>query len=75
LDNAGLNGILVQETENQQKFVLRADDWALPAEQAIYVMGTFESSSPTNQASAPLCLKVRRPTLASATPAGTTTNR
>src|SRR3984957_19382769 len=56
--NIGLNGVLVTETQTSRTFTLRAEDWATPIEQPIYVVGEVESNSSTNHASPPLELKV-----------------
>ena len=62
----GLNGVLVTEDQTTRTFTLRADDWAWPLDQPIYVVGEVESNSPTVHASAPLLLKVRAKQMASA---------
>jgi hypothetical protein len=56
--NIGLNGVLVTESQTSRTFTLRAEDWAKPIEQPIYVVGEVESDSSTNHASPPLELKV-----------------
>lgn len=56
--NIGLNGVLVTEDQSSRTFTLRAEDWAKPIIQPIYVVGEVESNSPTLHASAPLILKV-----------------
>ena len=56
--NIGLNGVLVTETQTSRTFTLRAEDWAKPIEQPIYVGGEVESDSSTNHASPLLELKV-----------------
>lgn len=56
--NVGLNGVLVTETQTSRTFTLRAEDWAKPIEQPIYVVGEVESNSSTSHASPPLELKV-----------------
>lgn len=56
--NVGLNGVLVTEAQSSRTFTLHAEDWARPAQQPIYVVGTVESNSPTRHPSAPLLLKV-----------------
>jgi hypothetical protein len=56
--NVGLNGVLVTEAQSSRKFTLKAEDWAKPVTQPIYVVGTVESNSPTMHASAPILLKV-----------------
>jgi hypothetical protein len=56
--NVGLNGVLVTEAQSSRTFTLHAEDWARPAQQPIYVVGTVESNSPTRNPSAPLLLKV-----------------
>lgn len=73
--NVGLNGVLVTETQTSRTFTLRAEDWAKPIDQPIYVVAQVESNSPTLHASAPLLLKVAaNKETASASPA-TTPNR
>jgi hypothetical protein len=56
--NIGLNGVLITEAQTSRTFTLRAEDWAKPIEQPIYVVGEVESDSSTNHASLPLELKV-----------------
>ena len=56
--NIGLNGVLVTETQTSRTFTLRAEDWAKPINQPIYVVAEVESDSSTNHASLPLELKV-----------------
>jgi len=56
--NIGLNGVLVTETQTSRTFTLRAEDWAKPITQPIYVVAEVESDSSTNHASPPLELKV-----------------
>jgi hypothetical protein len=56
--NIGLNGVLVTEAQTSRTFTLRAEDWAQPIEQPIYVVAEVESDSSTNHASPPLELKV-----------------
>jgi hypothetical protein len=56
--NIGLNGVLVTETQTSRTFTLRAEDWAKPIEQPIYVVAEVESDSSTNHASPSLQLKV-----------------
>ena len=56
--NLGLNGVLVTETQSSRTFTLRAEDWAKPIDQPIYVVAEVESNSPTMHASAPLVLKI-----------------
>jgi hypothetical protein len=56
--NVGLNGVLVTEAQTSRTFTLRAEDWAKPIDQPIYVVGEVESNSPTMHPSAPLQLKV-----------------
>jgi hypothetical protein len=58
--NVGLNGVLVTEAQSSRTFTLRAEDWAKPIDQPIYVVGVVESNSPTMHPSAPLLLKVGR---------------
>lgn len=56
--NVGLNGVLVTETQTTRTFTLRAEDWARPIEQPIYVVGQVESNASTFHPSAPLELRV-----------------
>ena len=56
--NVGLNGVLVTPDQSTRTFTLRADDWAEPIDQPIYVVGEVESNSPTLHASTPLQLRV-----------------
>ncbi len=56
--NVGLNGVLVTEAQSSRTFTLKAEDWAKPVSQPIYVVGQVESNSPTMHASEPLLLKV-----------------
>jgi hypothetical protein len=56
--NVGLNGVLVTESQTSRTFTLRAQDWAKPIEQPIYVVAQVESNSPTMHPSAPLLLKI-----------------
>ncbi len=56
--NVGLNGVLVTEAQSSRTFTLRAEDWAKPITQPIYVVANVESNSPTLHPSPPLLLKV-----------------
>ena len=56
--NVGLNGVLVTEAQSSRTFTLRAEDWAQPVKQPIYVVAMIESNSPTKHPSAPLLLQV-----------------
>jgi hypothetical protein len=56
--NVGLNGVLVTETQTTRTFTLRAEDWAQPIEQPIYVVGQVESNASTFHPSAPLELRI-----------------
>jgi hypothetical protein len=56
--NVGLNGVLVTEAQSSRTFTLKAEDWAKPVSQPIYVVGQVESNSPTMHPSAPLLLNV-----------------
>jgi hypothetical protein len=56
--NVGLNGVLVTEAQSSRTFTLRAEDWAQPVKQPIFVVGMVESNAPTLHPSAPLLLKV-----------------
>ncbi len=57
--NVGLNGVLVTEDQTSRTFTLRAEDWAQPIEQPVYVVAEVESGSSTLHASSPLMLRVR----------------
>ncbi len=67
--NVGLNGVLVTETQTTRTFTLRAEDWAKPIEQPIYVVGQVESNASTFHPSAPLELRVESHEQAANTPA------
>jgi hypothetical protein len=56
--NVGLNGVLVTEAQTSRTFTLRAEEWATPANQPIYVVGIVESNSPTMHPSAPVLLNI-----------------
>jgi hypothetical protein len=56
--NVGLNGVLVTEAQTSRTFTLRAEDWAQPIDQPIYVVALVESNSSTMHPSEPLLLKV-----------------
>jgi hypothetical protein len=56
--NVGLNGVLVTEAQSSRTFTLRAEDWAPPIKQPIYVVAEVESNSPTRHPSGPLLLQV-----------------
>jgi hypothetical protein len=56
--NVGLNGVLVTEAQSSRTFTLRAEDWAQPLKQPIYVVGMVESNSPTLHTSSPVLVKV-----------------
>jgi hypothetical protein len=56
--NVGLNGVLVTEAQSSRTFTLRAEDWAPPIKQPIYVVAMVESNSPTRHPSGPLLLQV-----------------
>jgi hypothetical protein len=56
--NVGLNGVLVTESQSSRTFTLRAEDWAKPITQPIYVVARVESNSPTMHPSAPILLQV-----------------
>jgi hypothetical protein len=56
--NVGLNGVLVTEAQSSRTFTLRAEEWAQPIKQPVYVVATVESNSPTRHPSAPLLLQV-----------------
>jgi hypothetical protein len=56
--NVGLNGVLVTEAQSSRSFTLRAEDWAQPINQPIYVVALVESNSSTAHPSEALLLKV-----------------
>jgi hypothetical protein len=56
--NVGLNGVLVHSGESSHTFTLKAETWAQPGTQPIYVVGQVESNSSTSHASLPIVLKV-----------------
>jgi hypothetical protein len=58
--NVGLNGVLVTEAQSSRTFTLRAEDWAKPITQPVYVVGRVESNSPTMHPSAPIVLQVAK---------------
>ena len=60
--DVGLNGVLINETENRRKFVLRALPSAQPIEQKIVVAGEIETRAGGQQnsyAAEPIVLKVK----------------
>lgn len=56
--NVGLNGVLVTEAQNSRTFTLRAEEWAKPIDQPIYVVGVVESNASTKHPSPPILLRV-----------------
>jgi hypothetical protein len=56
--NVGLNGVLVTEGQTSRTFTLRAEDWAKPIGQPIFVVAEVESNSPTMHPSPPLMVSV-----------------
>jgi hypothetical protein len=56
--NVGLNGVLVTEAQTSRTFTLRAEEWAQPINQPIYVVALVESNSTTMHPSEALLLKV-----------------
>jgi hypothetical protein len=56
--NVGLNGVLVTEAQSSRTFTLRAEDWAQPIKQPIYVVAEVEYNSFTRHPSVPLMLEV-----------------
>jgi len=56
--NVGLNGVLVTEAQSSRTFTLRAEDWAKPIKQPIYVVAVVESNAPTSHPSLPIALNV-----------------
>jgi hypothetical protein len=73
--NIGLNGVLVTETQTSRTFTLRAEEWAKPIEQPIYVVAEVESDSSTNHASPPLELTVTEHKQAASTGASQAANQ
>jgi len=68
--DVGLNGVLINETENRRKFVLAALTNAQPIEQAIVVAGEIETradAQQTSYAAQPVILKVQAKMQASRT--------
>ena len=56
--NVGLNGVLVHSGESSHTFTLKAESWAQPFTQPIYVVGTVESNASTNHSSPPIVLRI-----------------
>jgi len=56
--NIGLNGVLVTEAQASRSFTLRAENWAQPITQPIYVVALVESNESTAHPSEPLLLNV-----------------
>ena len=67
--NVGLNGVLVTEAQTSRTFTLRAEDWAKPIRQQIFVVAMVESNSPTLHPSAPVTVNVSE-TRVAGTPSG-----
>ena len=44
--DAGLNGVMITEDEETQRFELSAESWALATEHPIFVVGRIETASP-----------------------------
>jgi hypothetical protein len=44
--DVGLNGVMITEEEVTQRFTLAAESWVRPMEQAIFVVGRIETTSP-----------------------------
>ncbi len=72
--NVGLNGVLVTEAQSSRTFTLRAEDWAQPVKQPIYVVGMVESNSPTLHPSAALLLSVAANKQTATATSGVTSN-
>jgi hypothetical protein len=64
--NVGLNGVLVTETQTSRTFTLRAEDWAKPITQPIYVVAEVESNSSTMHPTPPIVLRVTQKVTANA---------
>jgi hypothetical protein len=73
--NVGLNGVLVTEAQSSRTFTLRAEEWAKPISQPIYVVGVVESNSPTMHPSAPVVLSVLAETQTASRTAGQNQDR
>jgi len=56
--NIGLNGVLVTEAQSSRSFTLRAENWAQPITQPIYVVALVESNVSTTHPSEAMLLKV-----------------
>lgn len=56
--NVGLNGVLITEAQTSRTFTLRAEDWAKPIDQPIFVVAEVESNSPTRHPSSPVLVRV-----------------
>ena len=56
--NLGLNGILVPENSSDATFKLRAEAWAKPIAQPIYVVANVESNATTRHPSPPIQVRV-----------------
>ncbi len=54
----GFTGGFVNKEETSRTIYLRAEEWAQPISQPIYVLGTVESNASTQHASVPIPLKV-----------------
>ena len=68
--NVGLNGVLVTEAQTSRSFTLRAEDWAKPIQQPIYVVAVVESNMSTSHSSAPLILNVAADNVSTSTSSG-----
>jgi hypothetical protein len=44
--DVGLNGVMITEEEITQRFRLAAEDWVMPMEQPVFVVGRIETSAP-----------------------------
>ena len=64
--NIGLNGVLVDPAQSTRTFTLKAENTVKTIDQPIYVVAEVESNSSTRHASAPVMLKVRDASVASA---------
>jgi hypothetical protein len=64
----------VTEAQSSRTFTLRAEDWAQPVKQPIYVVGMVESNSPTLHPSAALLLSVAANKQTATATSGVTSN-
>ena len=56
VDNIGLNGVLITESENERNVLLQAEPWVEPTERWVFVEASVEGAP----ASRPILLRVTR---------------